>query len=134
MREIQRLRELDDDPEIDLGWLVRIVAKKERHMEPDEDRPGLVSWEHPAASHETATLVMPRTGTYRRRVLDHITSSGEYGATDVEIQMALGISGDTERPRRVELCDLDLIVDSGRARVVRGRKHTVWVRVPLDGR
>ena len=39
----------------------------------------------------------------RAQVLAFITSQGSYGATDLEIQAATGIKGDSERPRRGEL-------------------------------
>ena len=39
----------------------------------------------------------------RLQVLNHIRKQGEIGATDKEIQTALDLSGDSQRPRRREL-------------------------------
>jgi hypothetical protein len=66
---------------------------------------------------------MPRTGTQRRRVLDYITQCDDHGATDLEMQHALSLAGNSQRPRRIELVGAGLIVDSGRRR----RGHIVWV-------
>lgn len=88
-----------------------------------DPRPGIVGATHPDTSHAAAVQVMPRTGTQRRRVLDYIAACGDHGATDLELQHALGLGGNSERPRRVELVTAELIADSGRRR----RGHIVWV-------
>jgi hypothetical protein len=59
---------------------------------------------------------MPRTGTLRRMVLDYLTARGAHGATDGELQWALKLAGNTERPRRLELVEVGLVNDSGRRR------------------
>lgn len=65
----------------------------------------------------------------RSKVLEFIRAKGEEGATDCEIQAALGLSGDTQRPRRWELHKAGLIKDSGKTRPTKfGREATVWVR------
>ena len=79
---------------------------------------------HPDTSRLAALDVLPRTGTQRRRVYDYILRSG--GATDFEIQNGLGISGNTERPRRVELVDGGLVADYGRRRREAGRLAIIW--------
>src|SRR5262245_58624181 len=77
--------------------------------DPDADAIGKFMNNPPPIAPDTQRLAAlracPRTGTQRRRVLDFIALKGEYGATDEEIQMALRMSGDTQRPRRVELVD-----------------------------
>lgn len=88
-----------------------------------DPKPGMVRRDAPDTSRAAAKAVMPRTGTQRRRVLDYIIGCGEHGATDLELQNALGLSGNSERPRRVELVDAELIVDAGRRR----RGHIVWI-------
>lgn len=93
---------------------------------------GLVGHTHPDTSHTAARSVMPRTGTQRRRVLDFIARRGRLGATDLEVQEALGMNGNTERPRRVELVDAGLITDSGRRATVHGHPMIVWVAT-VDG-
>jgi hypothetical protein len=52
----------------------------------------------------------------------------EYGPhTDQEIQLALGMGGSTERPRRIELVEALLVRDSGQRRPTRsGRMAVVW--------
>jgi hypothetical protein len=85
-----------------------------------------------------AAAVLPRTGTQRRRVLDAIRAAGPVrpdgsgGLTDEEIEDALHIGGNTERPRRKELEHDGLIVESGRFRATStGRDAIVWVAAGL---
>lgn len=62
-------------------------------------------------------------------VLRHLLACG--GATDEEIQCALSIPGNTERPRRRELEAAGLIKDSGLRRVTAAnREAIVWVAIP----
>ena len=50
------------------------------------------------------------------------------GATDYEIHAALGMTPDTVRPRRGELVDLGMIIDSRRTRLSpQGHPMTVWI-------
>lgn len=52
------------------------------------------------------------------------------GATDEELEKALGIKGSTQRPRRRELEQQGLIQDSGLRRLTSsGREAIVWVAV-----
>jgi len=54
------------------------------------------------------------------------------GLTDHEMQAHLNMIGSTQRPRRVELCDKGLVVDSGRQRPTpSGRMAVVWVIHPV---
>lgn len=56
------------------------------------------------------------------------------GATDEEIQNALGLPGNTERPARVALVQQGLIKDSGQVRkTASGRNAVVWVAVARAG-
>jgi hypothetical protein len=65
--------------------------------------------------------------TQRQQILEEVASSMG-GMTDDEIQRALKLDGNTERPRRCELVKAGLLTDSGRARLTRsGRRATVWV-------
>lgn len=61
----------------------------------------------------------------QRRVLEYIELRGVHGATDVEIQKALRLRGDTQRPRRRELEQAGLIREAVQHR--EGCK--VWVFV-----
>lgn len=92
------------------------------------DALGKVRHDHPDTSHEAARAVMPKTGTQRRAVLDFVSSRQEHGATDLEIQHALVMNGNTERPRRIELVEAGYLVDSGLRRRTGGRDMIVWVR------
>lgn len=98
-----------------------------------EPRPGIVGRRHPETAHEAAQAVTPRTGTQRRLILDWITRCGPAGATDFEIQQRLGLDGNTERPRRLELEQAGLIVNSGRTRIHKGRRAIVWTATSLEG-
>ena len=79
-----------------------------------------------------AALAEERRNTLRAAVLAHITASAKHGATDEEMQVALEMDGNTERPRRRELQLGGLIVDSGRRRPTeKNRQAVVWVTAPL---
>ncbi len=72
--------------------------------------------------------IKPLAAGLRKKVLDFIASRGELGATDGEIQTALGMRGSTQRPRRKELQNAGLIQDSGTIRPsASGRAAVVWV-------
>jgi hypothetical protein len=61
-------------------------------------------------------------------VLDYITKKEADGATDEEIQVALKLSPNTERPRRIELVAQGLVEKSGITRLTSSRrKAAVWV-------
>lgn len=64
-----------------------------------------------------------------QRAAIHAAIAGSpIGLTDTEIQEKLGMSGDTERPRRGELLKGGLIKDSLITRKTkRGREAIVWV-------
>lgn len=68
----------------------------------------------------------------RRRVLEHIRSCGDHGCTAEEIEDALGIPGNSVRPRLWELRKVPAkIKDSERTRPTRsGRKAVVYVVAP----
>jgi hypothetical protein len=98
---------------------------------PDDDRIG--AFHGPAAaSPETerraAIEVYPRSGTARRRVLDYIAASGDRGATDEEISLALRMRLYTAAPRRNELLRDGWVEDSDRRRrTTTGARAAVWV-------
>jgi hypothetical protein len=73
----------------------------------------------------------PRSGTQRERVLRWVIDRGDHGATDDEIQDALRLSGNSERPRRLELVERGWLVDSGRRRPSYSHGPAiVWVAKP----
>jgi hypothetical protein len=74
----------------------------------------------------------PKSGTDRRRVLDHLASTGDTGATDEEISLALEMRLYTAAPRRTELVSAGWVEDSGRRRpTTTGSPAAVWVLTPL---
>ena len=63
-------------------------------------------------------------------VLQFIRDAGWYGVTDQEIQEGLRMNPSTERPRRVELVNLGLVVPSFRHRFTKkGSRARVWKSV-----
>jgi hypothetical protein len=79
-------------------------------------------------SQAAAEAILPNAATLRHRVLCYIAEQGGKGATDAEIQAALSMAGNTERPRRQELEKVKLIRDSGKTRPTpSGRQAVVWV-------
>lgn len=48
------------------------------------------------------------------------------GATDEEMQMALGMNPSTQRPRRIELARAGLVVKDGTRRTASGRMAVIW--------
>ena len=81
-----------------------------------------------ATSREAANRMFTSATAQTVRVLGFIACQGATGATDHEIQAALQLSGDTERPRRWSLLKWGLIRDSGlRRKSPAGRAAVVWV-------
>lgn len=77
---------------------------------------------------DAAEAIRPTAETLRNMVLSLIVCRGDYGATDDEIQAALSLTGNTQRPRRWELCRMNTIKDSGiRRKTSSGRNAIVWV-------
>lgn len=68
--------------------------------------------------------------TQRQVVLSVLALSGKRGLTDEEIQKVTEMNANTQRPRRVELVEAGLVVDSQRVRnTTFGRPAVVWVAV-----
>lgn len=79
-------------------------------------------------SHIAAHRVASKAPSLRRQVLEFLIARGTRGATDQEIQEALGLPSNTEIPRRWELVKAGKIVDSGFRRSTRsGCAAAVWV-------
>jgi len=73
---------------------------------------------------------LPGVSTQGRRVLEWLRLVGSYGGTDDEMQVALDMSPNTQRPRRIELLEAGLIRSTGTYRKTRtGRRAAVWVAV-----
>jgi len=83
---------------------------------------------HSATSREAYLRVLPDAATLRAKVYSYIVRQGTSGATDEEICDALKMGGSTERPRRIELVNGDLVVDSGRQKHTKsGRLAVIWI-------
>jgi hypothetical protein len=98
-----------------------------RTMQPNLFDPPPVPGKRPT-SHQAARAIAPHAKTLRGQVYAFLVQRGPSGATDEEIQRALGMTGNTQRPRRQELETQGLVVDSGVKRpTAAGRDAVVWV-------
>lgn len=70
--------------------------------------------------------------TVDKRVLEFMRGRGTYGATDQEMQIALGLHAQTQTPSRIKLTHKGFIEKSSdKRRTVSGRKAFVWVAVGI---
>ena len=82
---------------------------------------------HSETSAGGAQAIAARAPTLRERVYAHIRAQAEQGATDEEVQRALGIQVSTEVPRRRELELLGQVFDSQvRRPTAAGVQAVVW--------
>ncbi len=70
-----------------------------------------------------ARKATPTAAVQRQAVIEALATGGK---TDAEIRTATGLEGDSERPRRWQLCRDGLVRDSGRER----NGMIVWELVP----
>jgi len=83
---------------------------------------------HSETSMAAAVQAEPSVKTWLGAVLIWLRLQDDTGATDEEMQERMNINPSTQRPRRGDLVNRGLVVDSGRTRPTRsGRKATVWV-------
>ena len=95
-----------------------------------EERPGekLPPHNQTATSTAAAVAIAHDAPRLRELVYEYICSRWTHGATDQECQEYLGLSSQTQGPRRVELTRDGYVEDSGKRRPTRsGRKAIVWV-------
>ena len=79
---------------------------------------------------EALESVKPSTDVMRAKVAQFIRRRKKKGATDEEVQDALDMNGNTQRPRRWELIEEGFVKDSGTRRSTRAlRSSIVWVWV-----
>ncbi len=83
--------------------------------------------QHSATSREAARSMEHDARTLRQQVLDYIRDQGIYGATDEEVQDALGMNPSTQRPMRVELMKMGRIAINGTRKTKSGRLASVWI-------
>lgn len=80
---------------------------------------------------DAAISMSPFAAACRQRVFDLLADSGAMGLIDEEQQNLLGMRGNTQRPRRIELFRMGLIAPSADKRPTRsGRMAVVWQAVP----
>lgn len=110
---------------------------KPRRDQPDlfaDYRPDPPCQAHSETSRAAAEAIEPAAETLRRRVLDFLRGVADLGATDEDMQLIMKMNPSTQRPRRIELVEMGLVLDSGRTRPTRsGRKAVVWVIVQKAG-
>lgn len=68
----------------------------------------------------------PRVNGDRQRIVNVLLSGGK---TDAEIQEILGLRGSTQRPRRIELVEMGVVMDTGERR----DRSTVWGLTSMYG-
>ena len=107
------------------------VAPRRKEQEVDPDQASLFEpfQKHSETSREAANAMRGKASkTLRAKVYRAIVASGDKGMTDPEIQAELQLTGSSQRPRRIRLVELGLVIDSGKCREsATGRRCTVWV-------
>lgn len=82
---------------------------------------------HSATSRAAAAQIKQRIGPMHLQIIKYLTEH-PHGATDEQMQAAIPMGANTQRPRRVELTKLGRVVDSGRCeRGASRREAVVWV-------
>lgn len=79
---------------------------------------------HSPTSHAAAVAKRPTAAQQREAVFRFIVD--HWPCSDDAIQQGLGIPGDSERPRRIELLRAGRIVQDGEALTASGRKAATW--------
>jgi len=89
---------------------------------------GLVRNDHGDTAKAAAESIKLRSGTQRAAVLIEIYMARHtVGMSDEMVQAVLGMGASSERPRRVELCRMGFVEDSGkRVHTSTGREAVVW--------
>jgi len=78
-------------------------------------------------SAQAADSLGPATlNAMQSKVLRFLQTCGAFGATDEEMQLALGMNPSTQRPRRIELARRGMVVEAGTRRTSSGRMAVVW--------
>ena len=78
-----------------------------------------MKYSNDTTSFQGAVDNLPRSGTQRRRILDEIVHTGEYGITRDELEAGIGLNGNAVRPRVRELQEAGLIEETERTRRTR---------------
>jgi hypothetical protein len=81
---------------------------------------------HSPTSRAAAESLTPTTiNACQRKVLAYLADHPE-GATDEEMQLGIPMSPSTQRPRRIELVKLRMIVEAGEGKTASGRRAVKW--------
>src|SRR5215475_6479005 len=102
--------------------------------EPDLfDLKGYARGDDPDTSWDTAEDILRRIRELQKLVYELILSTGEAGITQLEIEEHFGDHGSTYRSRVSELCELGLVCDSGRRKLLmapgkrKARNRVIWI-------
>lgn len=107
-----------------------LFSQEKQDRPPDSGKSRAVELPHngTSTSKAAAKRMVPGASAQSARVYNFIAERGKEGATDHEVQSALAMTGDSERPRRWSLCRAGLIRDSGqRRKAPTGRPVIVWI-------
>jgi len=94
------------------------------------NQPDLLAWSPPSVAGSKTSLaaaekIAPRAGSLRAKVLDLLQAKGPL--TDEQMQDGLRMSPSTQRPRRIELVALGLVIDTGKTTKTKsGRQAVLW--------
>jgi hypothetical protein len=79
-------------------------------------------------SRKAAASIAGRTRSMRAKVLEFFRLRKDYGGTDQETADFLGLPENSIRPRRIELVQAGLVIDSGKTRLTQSRRSAVvWI-------
>ena len=82
---------------------------------------------HSETSRASAHAIESHAATLRGKVYRWLLGAGQRGATDEEMQLELNLNPSTQRPRRVELVERRLVINSGLCRRTKSaRLAVVW--------
>ncbi len=96
-------------------------------FEPDRDELVAMPVGTGSTARQAAERIEPVKTAMQKRVLAFLRERGSRGATDSEMQEALDMGGNTQRPRRIELVAAGHVYNSGRTRkTTSGRAAVVW--------
>ena len=86
-----------------------------------------------ATSRAAALSVEPKTGTQRAVVLAFLRGRGPVGATGEQMQALRPLTANTQRPRRVELVQARLVMNSGSTSTTdSGKDAVVWIAAECE--
>ena len=104
-------------------------ATREVEMEQQSLWDALPYQAHSETSKEAAKSMTGKASSLRSKVLELLQSNS---LTDEEIAIRLNLSGSTARPRRIELVQSGLVVQTGTRKTASGRSAAVWSVTPTN--